>query len=72
MKSTWFHMSGDDIRRVESAGYVIIENSIEDTMIRDIYAEIVRLRHSGIMRPNRTHFTNPETNQHTLYDKPGT
>lgn len=71
MFSSLFNVTGDDMRSVESLGYAIIENAINDTIVCDIHSEIVRLQSSGLMRPNRTHFTNPETNQHSLYDKPG-
>ena len=62
----------ETVSSLESNGYVVIDNYLPEETAKAIYEEMKALTQTGLMIPNRTHFSSPKTpGQHHLFSKPG-
>lgn len=62
----------DICKQFEEEGYAIIDDFLDSALADKLLEEFIHLTESGVMIPNRTHFSSPRNpSQHYLFAKPG-
>jgi hypothetical protein len=70
---TFSSLTAEKCVKIESCGFSIIDNFLDEDLAGCIRGELISLSQtSGVMLPNRTHFSSPSNpSKHHLFAKPG-